>query len=341
MAKNTKGDGSLEQNGVTTVTPDNIGKGLVWNAQTKQYDVNVADSHSLTVNEHNIIGLRLSPDEGNLLEIRDNGVGLWQVIEPDLRRQYVDSVNGNDGNAGTKASPLKTFEHALSRLYNSKNGGRGTAAILIKNGGTYYVGHERFSLTDLNLAVINYGDELDGDVHIGDGYYVCQTKSYVKPKLISKWDSYPYDTLEGKKQGVMSQCLYLRRFVGNGIEIVLEQGVRSIPTGTSHFALLERDMVLRGCDVKIHSGILARMTQLFSTFTHYEMDNSTYLTDQYNSVYFQSGGDRAEQTIHIAGKDWITNQSDLEKVSVARYGLKYDASTKRQLGWSSNYDVFK
>ena len=29
MTKNTKGDGSLEQNGVTVVTPDNVGKG-VW-----------------------------------------------------------------------------------------------------------------------------------------------------------------------------------------------------------------------------------------------------------------------------------------------------------------------
>ena len=62
MAKNTKGDGSLEQNSVVVVTPDNMGKGLVWNAATKQYYVSAKDSNGVKVNPDGSVGLALSQD---------------------------------------------------------------------------------------------------------------------------------------------------------------------------------------------------------------------------------------------------------------------------------------
>ena len=325
---------------VHVVTPSNMGKGLIWTDSTKTYDVNVGANSGLIMNENGEVGVKLSPDAGNLLELRSNGIGYWQVIEESLQRQYVDSVGGSDDNPGTKAQPLKTFEHALRRLANSKNGGRGDATILLKNGGTYYVGKSRFNLNALNLTVINYDDGNDGDVHLGNGVYIYSTTSFIKPKLIAQWAEYQYATVAGNQNGTMTTALYLRRFVGEGLNIVLENGSLSFPGGTSHFALLERDMILRGCVVDVFSGIFVRTTQLNADNTTINLGTNAVLSDQFNNVYFQFGGNHAGTQVNVFGTNWTLQPSNLRAIPVNKFGLAYDAATKRQFGWSSNYDVF-
>lgn len=102
MAKNTKGDGSLEQNGVTVVTPDNMGKGVWYNPTTQKYEV------------------KLSGISGNLLSLRDDGLYYGTKAKPNLENLYVDAVNGVDQDpneiqgAGTRAKPLKTVHYAIS-----------------------------------------------------------------------------------------------------------------------------------------------------------------------------------------------------------------------------------
>lgn len=325
---------------VHVVTPSNMGKGLIWTDGTKTYDVNVGATGGLVMNENGEVGVMLSPDAGNLLELRSNGIGYWQVIEESLQRQYVDSVGGSDDNPGTKAQPLKTFEHALRRLANSKNGGRGDATILLKNGGTYYTGRSRFGLIDLNLTVVNYGDDRDGDVHLGEGVYVYATTSFIKPKLVSQWLEYTYGTVAGDRVGTMTTCLYLRRFVGEGLNIVLENGTLTFPAGTSHFALLERDMILRGCVVDVYAGIFARMTQLNADNTTINLGENAVLSDPFNNVYFQFGYNHAGINVNVLGTNWTLQPSNIRSIPVNKFGLAYDAATKRQFGWSSNYDVF-
>lgn len=325
---------------VHVVTPSNMGKGLIWTDATKTYDVNVGQTSGLVMNENGEVGVKLSPDAGNLLELRSNGIGYWQVIEESLQRQYVDSVGGSDDNPGTKAQPLKTFEHALRRLANSKNGGRGDATILLKNGGTYYIGKSRFGLIDLNLTVVNYGDDRDGDAHLGDGVYGYDTTSFIKPKLVSQWAEYQYDTVAGARTGLMTTCLYLRRFVGEGLNIVLENGNLTFPAGTSHFALLERDMILRGCVVDVFSGMFARMTQLNAMNTTMNLGTNAVVSDPFNNVYFQFGGNHSGNQVNVLGTNWTLQPSNLRSIPVQKFGLAYDAATKRQFGWSSNYDVF-
>lgn len=325
---------------VHVVTPSNMGKGLIWTDGTKTYDVNVGATGGLVMNENGEVGVKLSPDASNLLELRSNGIGYWQVIEESLQRQYVDSVGGSDDNPGTKAQPLKTFEHALRRLENSKNGGRGDATILLKNGGTYYTGRSRFGLIDLNLTVVNYGDDRDGDVHLGEGVYVYATTSFIKPKLVSQWLEYTYGTIAGDRVGTMTTCLYLRRFVGEGLNIVLENGTLTLPAGTSHFALLERDMILRGCVVDVYAGIFARMTQLNADNTTINLGENAVLSDPFNNVYFQFYYNHAGINVNVLGTNWTLQPSNIRSIPVNKFGLAYDAATKRQFGWSSNYDVF-
>ena len=108
MAKNTKGDGSLEQNGVTVVTPDNMGKGVWYNPTTHKYEV------------------KLSGISGNLLSLRDDGLYYGTKAKPNLENLYVDAVNGVDQNpdevqgVGTQSNPLRTIAYAMSLLEYGK-----------------------------------------------------------------------------------------------------------------------------------------------------------------------------------------------------------------------------
>lgn len=122
MAKNTKGDGSLEQNGVIVVTPDNIGKGIEWNAQTRKFDVKVAPNQPIVFNDKGELEVRVSKLENNQLRIMKDGIYYGNQARPELANLYVDVVSGVDQNpltvqgAGTRAKPLKTVAFAIKQV---------------------------------------------------------------------------------------------------------------------------------------------------------------------------------------------------------------------------------
>jgi hypothetical protein len=68
-------------------------------------------SNTLTVSS-----IPLSTDSGNLIEARDNGIYYGVTAPADLTYLYVDSVVGDDSNAGTRAAPLKTIARAVAMV---------------------------------------------------------------------------------------------------------------------------------------------------------------------------------------------------------------------------------
>lgn len=112
MAKNTKGDGTFAGNtDSTVVTPDNMGKTLKFG--NDEYNVNVGDT--LTVTEQGLVNIKLSPDNGNLIEVRDNGLYYGTQAHVDTSNLYISSSIGDDSNIGTRESPLKTIREAFKR----------------------------------------------------------------------------------------------------------------------------------------------------------------------------------------------------------------------------------
>jgi len=81
-------------------------------------DLKESDFTNDNSNNKQGIGIRLSSDNGNLLQQRKNGLYYGVEAPPDLARLYVDAVNGVDqhpedvAGAGTRAKPLKTFTYA-------------------------------------------------------------------------------------------------------------------------------------------------------------------------------------------------------------------------------------
>lgn len=61
------------------------------------------------------VSIKLSPDTGNLLQKRNNGIYYGIEAPPDTRNLYVSSSMGDDSNRGTRAEPLKTIREAYRR----------------------------------------------------------------------------------------------------------------------------------------------------------------------------------------------------------------------------------
>ena len=86
----------------------------------------------------------LSPRSGNLLQADvqpDGSCKFYYGIEPpaDLANQYVDPVNGQDSNVGSRVSPLRTIIEAIDRLPTGTNG----SIHLIDNAQHYWTSSNR------------------------------------------------------------------------------------------------------------------------------------------------------------------------------------------------------
>lgn len=81
-------------------------------------DLKSSDFTNDNSNNKEGIGIRVSPDNGNLLQQRTNGLYYGIEAPPNLSNLYVDAINGVDQHpeevegAGTRAKPLKTFAYA-------------------------------------------------------------------------------------------------------------------------------------------------------------------------------------------------------------------------------------
>lgn len=153
MAINTTGSGATID-GVTVVHPDNMGNTLVF--RDTVYNVNVGDT--LTVGENGLVDVKLSNDNGNLLEVRKNGLYYGQIPKAETTELYVSSTLGNDSNKGSRAAPFKTFHRALNAIVENKTSGSYT--IRLRAGETFEFPLTRmwFPQTMLHINIGHYDD---------------------------------------------------------------------------------------------------------------------------------------------------------------------------------------
>jgi hypothetical protein len=103
---------------------------------------------------------------------------------------YVDSVNGLDTNAGTKASPLKTIDAAFSALNALFPGGyySGRNIAIALKAGQNYPWTSTFNMSgDCDLKITFYGDTNYGDFNgaaIGTGANPWNMSNLARPNLM-------------------------------------------------------------------------------------------------------------------------------------------------------------
>ncbi|AXF76609.1 phage head-binding domain-containing protein [Erwinia tracheiphila] len=104
------------------------------------------------------LGVKLSGNSGNLLEIRDDGLYYGTSASDDLLNLYVDTVNGSDDNIGSREKPLKTLNEALTRTPANKSN-----TIHLHAGQTFILDTYP-QVSGCTRALIPYADPyIDGD----------------------------------------------------------------------------------------------------------------------------------------------------------------------------------
>lgn len=65
----------------------------------------------------------VSPDDGNMVQVRSNGIYVGAEAVPDYASQYVDTENGDDvtGN-GSRQNPYKTISRAIDNMVPGTSG---------------------------------------------------------------------------------------------------------------------------------------------------------------------------------------------------------------------------
>ncbi|MFW7225358.1 MULTISPECIES: phage tailspike protein [unclassified Serratia (in: enterobacteria)] len=124
------------------------------------YVLNIAHDQTLhgTGTEADPLGVKLSEAEGNLLEIRADGLYYGISASDDLLNLYVNTETGDDTNIGSREKPLKTLNEALRRTpWNKSN------TIHLKAGQTFILDIDA-EIVGCARVITPYDDPyIDGD----------------------------------------------------------------------------------------------------------------------------------------------------------------------------------
>lgn len=158
----------------------------------------------------------LSPRSGNLLQVDqqpDGSCKFYYGIEPpaDLANQYVDPVNGQDSNVGSRVSPLRTIIEAIDRLPTGTN-----ASIHLIDNATHYWTSSNRRYVDKVIRFYPYGAATDAaqatwDAAISSWYWLGWKNS---PRATIQFQ---YDELHGPSEP--GKYLGLCMNVNNGMTV--------------------------------------------------------------------------------------------------------------------------
>lgn len=130
----------------------------------------------------------LSSDAGNLLTQRDNGLYYGIEAPPNVSNLYVSTSLGNDNNAGTKASPLKTISAALAKV-----SGDVSSNIYLRAGEVFTMNTKAYMSGTATRRIMPYDDSVyDGAIHaaiLADGaaHYPPYAQEVNRPILRFNW----------------------------------------------------------------------------------------------------------------------------------------------------------
>jgi len=318
MAINTTGSGATID-GVTVVHPDNMGKSLVFDGMV--YNVKVGDT--IAVGEDGLVNVKLSPDRGNLLEARANGIGYWAVIREDKNTFYVDAVNGNDANSGLRDAPIKTINKALSVIAQEDKAGE--CYIFLKS----QQNHRLLEIPTVNtknrLIFITYDEPKYGFGHtLFESNISALYADFKRANIIVE---------RGEDSGgTYANTIIAPRMMFYGVNFYQKFGRGTKPYPTSHILIVERDVILWGCDIHQESdGVAIRASQINLICSNYFNSGTTGKLTEVDSppnIFLAENGALRTSNIRTVKKsDFISP-------------TQYDTATKRQFAFSTSWDFF-
>ena len=174
--------------------------------------------------------LKVSPDSGNLIEKRANGLYYGIQAPADLTNLYVDAVGGNDKNPGTKALPFKTLQKALDMSPTNLTNTIWLRCIPEEHREdiAYTVG-KQYTIDGCTRTIRIYDDpRVDGDIY--QEIYNLSNRDYTResdvlinrPAVRVKW----YRTMLGTLEYYSCRCFFITnngRLNVTNVDFFLEQ----------------------------------------------------------------------------------------------------------------------
>lgn len=329
---------------VKVVAPMNMGKGLVWNETTKQYDVSAKDSNGVKVNPDGSVGLALSPDAGNQIELRSNGIYLGNIVKPEFSAFYVSSVSGNDDNDGSKHAPFRTLNRAFTAIANNKSNGGYT--VFLKAGEYFEFPRKRvwFPQTNMALAFCYYGDPKYADQDQLFGIYnPYGATDLTRPTLefTHYWDQNANSIVYS---GFNTSGLFEMKFYGLHIRFDTLQ-----PGGIAGLAHYHERFIFEGCRITLNKANLgigsAAEVRIRSCIWENAVPNlfNLFISDKTPKIWDfdllpQQGdglGRLPNFTILKGNTRQVLKYNNLCGLS------EWDVGTKTLFGFSTNWDCFR
>ncbi|MFG6076999.1 phage tailspike protein [Erwinia sp. OPT-41] len=307
------------------------------------YILNVYHDQTLhgTGTESDLLGVQLSEDEGNQLQIRDDGLYYGLVGPDDIINLYVTTAGSNDA-AGTRAAPLQTVGEALRRI--AERAMPGSYTIHLRAGETFAL-DKSYSLGvgSFHLTFIYYDDPIFEDYRSRYGWWPEADDRLQRPTLI--FDTFVQDN--GMVSGTaIGSSTGLQLLIYEGINLVLKTTAGG-PTGGGQFVSCS-DLRFYGCNVFIE-GVLgvgaASSVGLHSSNYYFHGTAHLLAIDLSPSVVEISLApegaivrDPLGEGPDVIGR--ATNVFTALTPDNLVGGGTYDKSTKSTFGWSTNWDIF-
>lgn len=283
-------------------------------------------------------GALLSKRAGNRIEVRPDGIGVWDEAPPNLANQYVDAVNGNDNNAGTKDAPLKTVAKALS---NIKGGtGIGDYNILMKSGQTHILDSYVQPLGNADVTFITYDDPkygLASDQHGCPGYIPWDASDFIPAVLkVRNYTSNGYTWTPY----ITANNIYFR-----GVSIDHTDAPVTGPGAAQFMGLTTGLFLVQGGNVTIGTGrALARPGTLWGQSTNFDLQGSAKLVDAVYgpTVTLDATNPSSGPQVTCANGPTYTvrNFNGRSAITPTNLGISNDPATKRLFNGMTSWDIF-
>lgn len=291
------------------------------------------------------LGVQISPDGGNMLQVRDNGLYYGTVAPADISSLYVSTSLGNDSNAGTRAAPLKTIEAALD-IIRERNA-PGAYNIHLRAGETFKPTRRVF-LTEgtWRLTFTYYDDPLFGDIQARNGYYPEADARLKRPTVIidTRVDNAENNIVGWTGFWVSSSSAIVFR----GCKVQFQQTGAGAITGGG-WCWYTQEIQFSGCDVTVNSDheAIGTAVSILTRQCNFTMNGTTqfFVSDfspgWVDFTWVLPGATNKDP--YGEGPDVIGRPANLRDVVTPANGMAiaaYDTSTKTLFGWSTNWDIF-
>lgn len=204
MSKHTKGNGTEDTSSVIVVTPDNIGKGIKWNASTETYEVNVGDGLEIDRTSKVVVKpVVIDPRSSN---ITDNGKVIGEKYSIDYGNGLIE-VNGII-EFPLSTTPRGKGDTAFTHKVGKFDVGCSETAQPFVDAGTLYYKETRLKITaaELGMSKILSVNSIPMDL----GGYRTEAVWLVNQELFSDYIYLGVHTLASLSQDAMKAMFQIK-----------------------------------------------------------------------------------------------------------------------------------